>query len=55
MHATNFFVPSFLKAVNENTEESFRNIMSEPTPGVFTFEMLQPRFCEMFLTEVPFI
>ena len=52
MHAQNFFVPSFLKAISENSEESFRNIMSEPSPGVFTFEMLQPRFCEMLLAEV---
>ncbi|CAA2949650.1 uncharacterized PKHD-type hydroxylase At1g22950-like [Olea europaea var. sylvestris] len=52
MHVTTFFVPSFLKAINENTEQGLRNIMSEPTPGIFTFEMLQPRFCEMLLTEV---
>ena len=52
MQASNFFVPSFLKAVSENTEESFRSIMSEPSPGVFAFEMLQPRFCEMLLAEV---
>lgn len=54
MHPTNFFVPSFLKAINENTEQAFRNIMSEPSPGIFTFEMLQPRFCEMLLAEVSF-
>ncbi|CAI9096107.1 OLC1v1032184C1 [Oldenlandia corymbosa var. corymbosa] len=52
MHATNFFVPSFLNAVSENTEQSFRNIMREPSPGIFAFEMLQPRFCEMLLAEV---
>ncbi|GMP59055.1 hypothetical protein CsSME_00022491 [Camellia sinensis var. sinensis] len=52
MHAANFFVPSFLKAVNENTEESFRSIMREPSQGVFTFEMLQPRFCELLMSEV---
>ncbi|KAI7999075.1 putative PKHD-type hydroxylase [Camellia lanceoleosa] len=52
MHAANFFVPSFFKAVNENTEESFKSIMSEPSPGVFTFEMLQPHFCELLLAEV---
>lgn len=52
MQAANFFVPSFLKAINENTEESYRNIMTEPSPGILTFEMLQPRFCEMLLTEV---
>lgn len=52
MHASNFFLPSFLKAISENTEESFRSIMSEPTPGVYTFEMLQPRFCDLLLSEV---
>ncbi|KAM7487684.1 hypothetical protein LguiB_025168 [Lonicera macranthoides] len=52
MHAANFFTPSFLKAVNDNTEESFRSIMSEPSPGVFTFQMLQQRFCDMLLNEV---
>lgn len=52
MHPANFFIPSFLKAINENTEQAFRNIMSEPSSGIFTFEMLQPRFCEMLLAEV---
>ncbi|KAH6771509.1 DNA helicase ROCK-N-ROLLERS [Perilla frutescens var. hirtella] len=52
MHPTNFFMPSFLKAISENTEQAFRNLMSEPSPGIFTFEMLQPRFCEMLLAEV---
>ncbi|XP_023550033.1 uncharacterized PKHD-type hydroxylase At1g22950-like [Cucurbita pepo subsp. pepo] len=52
MHAANFFVPSFLKAINENSEESFRRIMSEPSPGIYKFEMLQPQFCEKLLSEV---
>ncbi|XP_010549099.1 PREDICTED: uncharacterized PKHD-type hydroxylase At1g22950 [Tarenaya hassleriana] len=52
LHPTFFFLPSFLKAINENTEESFRSIISEPSPGVFVFEMLQPSFCEMMLSEV---
>jgi hypothetical protein len=47
-----FFVPAFLKAINDNTEKSFRSIMSEPVPGIFTFEMLQPRFCELLISEV---
>ena len=46
------FVPSFLKAINENTEDSFRSIISEASPGVFVFDMLQPSFCEMMLAEV---
>ncbi|KAF8022548.1 hypothetical protein BT93_F0153 [Corymbia citriodora subsp. variegata] len=52
MHPSAFFVPTFLKAINDNTEESFRNIMSEPSPGVFTFEMFQPQFCKLLLSEV---
>ncbi|XP_074373639.1 2-oxoglutarate and iron-dependent oxygenase domain-containing protein CP2-like [Apium graveolens] len=52
MNPTRFFVPSFLKAVSENTEEGFRNIISEPSPGILTFEMLQPEFCKMLLDEV---
>ncbi|KAF3626162.1 putative dehydration-responsive element-binding protein 2A-like [Capsicum annuum] len=52
MKATNFFVPSFIKAISENSVESFRKIICEPYPGVLSFEMLQPRFCEMLLEEV---
>ncbi|KAE8658893.1 2-oxoglutarate and Fe(II)-dependent oxygenase superfamily protein isoform 2 [Hibiscus syriacus] len=52
MNASNFLAPSFLKAINENREESFRRIMTEPSQGVFTFEMLQPHFCELLLSEV---
>lgn len=52
MNAASFFVPSFLRAINENTVESFRSIMSEPSPGVFTFQMLQKGFCDMLLNEV---
>lgn len=52
LHIGNFFAPSFVKAIQDNTEESFRSIISEPSPGVFTFEMLQPRFCELLLAEV---
>ncbi|KAL5815532.1 hypothetical protein ACOSQ4_026173 [Xanthoceras sorbifolium] len=52
MHPATFFVPSFLKAISDNTEESFRSVISEPSPGVFTFEMLQPQFCELLLAEV---
>ena len=55
MHPGTTFVPSFLKAISDNTEESFRRIMSEPSPGIFTFEILQPRFCELLLLEVLFI
>ncbi|CAH2053408.1 unnamed protein product [Thlaspi arvense] len=46
------FVPDFLKAINENTEKSFRKIIYEPSPGVFVFDMLLPSFCEMMLAEI---
>ncbi|KAJ6822761.1 putative PKHD-type hydroxylase [Iris pallida] len=52
IHAATFFVPSFVQAISDNTEESFRNIMTEPSPGVYTFAMLQPSFCELLLAEV---
>ncbi|KAK1372686.1 hypothetical protein POM88_028879 [Heracleum sosnowskyi] len=39
-------------AISENTEEGFRNIIYEPSPGVLTFDMLQPQFCKMLVDEV---
>ncbi|KAK7390904.1 hypothetical protein VNO78_19094 [Psophocarpus tetragonolobus] len=52
MDAEKFFTPSFLRAIKENTEASFRSIMAEPCKGIYTFEMLQPQFCEMLVSEV---
>lgn len=52
LNASDFFVPSFINAITENTEESLRNIISEPSPGVYTFKMLQPVFCEVLLSEL---
>nr|CAB3502338.1 unnamed protein product [Digitaria exilis] len=52
MHPSAFFLPAFLEAVKRNSEESFRSIMKEPIPGVYSFAMLQPTFCEMLLEEV---
>jgi hypothetical protein len=55
MHPSVFFLPTFLEAVRSNTEECFRSIMTEPIPGVYSFAMLQPTFCEMLLEEVWYI
>lgn len=52
MRPSSFFLPTFLEAIRTNTEESFRSIMTEPVPGVYSFAMLQPNFCEMLLQEV---
>ncbi|KAM7279418.1 hypothetical protein ACFE04_006552 [Oxalis oulophora] len=47
-----YFAPSFLKAISDNTEESFRRVMSEPSPGVFTFEIFNRQFCDTLIAEV---
>ncbi|CAL9218150.1 unnamed protein product [Arabidopsis halleri] len=47
-----FLLPSFRMAISENTEESFRRIISEPFHGVFVFKMFQPEFFEKLLVEV---
>ncbi|KAJ3695721.1 hypothetical protein LUZ60_001098 [Juncus effusus] len=52
MNSSAFFLPSFIKAVHENSEESFRSIMAEISPGVYTFPMFQPSFCDMLSDEV---
>ncbi|KQK04481.1 uncharacterized PKHD-type hydroxylase At1g22950 isoform X2 [Brachypodium distachyon] len=52
MHASAFFLPTFLEAVRTNTKESIASIMAEPIPGVFSFPMLQPKFCDMLFEEV---
>lgn len=55
MHPATFFVSSFIEAITDNTNESFRRIISEPSPGVYTFSMFQPSFCELLLSEVSLI
>ncbi|MFS8018030.1 putative oxoglutarate/iron-dependent dioxygenase [Helianthus anomalus] len=55
LNATNFFTPSFIKAFmvgDHIRDESIKSIMSEPAPGIYTFNMLQPHFCEMLVAEV---
>ncbi|MCH80625.1 putative PKHD-type hydroxylase, partial [Trifolium medium] len=52
LNPTTFFLPTFLKAISDNTEQSFRSIISEPSPGIFVFPMLQPDFCELLLSEI---
>ncbi|KAH1241290.1 putative PKHD-type hydroxylase [Glycine max] len=47
-----FFVPTFLRAINDNTEQSYRSIVSEPFPGIFIFDIFQTHFCELLLSEI---
>ncbi|XP_020232763.2 uncharacterized PKHD-type hydroxylase At1g22950 [Cajanus cajan] len=52
MDAENFFTPSFLRAIQENTEAAFKSIMHQPCKGIYTFNMLQPLFCQKLISEV---
>ncbi|CAI9259276.1 unnamed protein product [Lactuca saligna] len=56
LNPSSFFVPSFINAFMANDDvsrnQSIRNIMSEPVPGVLTFDMLLPDFCSKMLAEV---
>lgn len=47
-----FFVSSFLDAVKDGSETALRRILTEHSPGVFTFNMLKPSFCAKMLEEV---
>lgn len=47
-----FFVNSFLDAVKDGSETALRRILTEHSPGVFTFNMLKPSFCAKMLEEV---
>ncbi|AES76574.1 putative procollagen-lysine 5-dioxygenase [Medicago truncatula] len=52
LNPTAFFVPTFLKAISDNTEQSFRSIISEPSPDIYVFQMFQPEFCELLQAEI---
>eukprot|EP00249_Psilotum_nudum_P010120 c22344_g1_i2 orf=239-1309(+) len=47
-----FFVQTFLDAIKDGTPEAFRRVMTEPSPGIYIFSMLQPTFCSKMLDEV---
>ena len=47
-----FFVPSFLDAVSNTSEENFKSIIGRAAPGIYTFDMLKPQFCQMLIAEV---
>ncbi|KAH7444337.1 hypothetical protein KP509_02G074300 [Ceratopteris richardii] len=49
-----FFVQSFRDAIKDGTLEGFKRIMKEPSPGLYTFDMLQPSICAKLLEEVEY-
>lgn len=46
------FVPSFREAITKGTKEALLSIMAEEAPGLFSFDMFDAPFCELFLEEV---
>ncbi|KAH9322966.1 hypothetical protein KI387_017605, partial [Taxus chinensis] len=52
LNPDHLFVQTFIDAVKENTQESFKRIVTEPLPGVYTFDMLQKGFCQLLIDEV---
>lgn len=47
-----FFVQTFRDAIKDGTSEGFKKIIMEPSPGLYTFDMLQPLICTKLLDEV---
>ncbi|MCO5581243.1 hypothetical protein L7F22_035121 [Adiantum nelumboides] len=47
-----FLVQTFRDAIKHGTSEGIRKIMTEPSPGLYTFDMLQPSICAKLLDEV---
>ena len=45
-------VPSFLQAVQVNTPEALQQILHEEYPGIYSFDVLKPEFCNQLLEEV---
>jgi hypothetical protein len=48
----NIFVPSFLQALQVNTPEALQQILHEEHPGIYSFDILKPEFCNQLLEEV---
>ena len=48
----NILVPSFLQAIQANTPEALQQILHEEHPGIYSFDILKPEFCNQLLEEV---
>jgi hypothetical protein len=48
----NIFVPSFLQVLQVNTPEVLQQILREEHPGIYSFDILKPDFCNQLLEEV---
>ncbi len=48
----NMLVASFLQAIQLNTREALQQILHEEHPGIYSFDILKPDFCNQLLEEV---
>jgi hypothetical protein len=48
----NIFVSSFLQAIQVNTPAALQQILYEEHPGIYSFDILKPEFCNQLLEEV---
>ena len=48
----NILVPSFLQAIQIKTPEALQQILHEEHPGIYSFDILKPDFCNQLLEEV---
>ncbi len=48
----NIFAASFLQALQVNTPEALQQILHEEYPGIYSFDILKPDFCNQLLEEV---
>ena len=48
----NIFAASFLQAIQLNTREALQQILHEEYPGIYSFDILKPDFCNQLLEEV---
>jgi hypothetical protein len=48
----NIFAASFLHAIELNTREALQQILYEEYPGIYSFDILKPDFCNQLLEEV---
>lgn len=44
--------PTMANALEQGLSISWQNLVNEESPGVFSFDFLSERFCELFVEEI---
>ena len=47
-----WFAPSFIAAVKDGSDAALRGILKEEVPGIFSFDVFTPAFCDMLQDEL---